>query len=93
MIGGMEPVGADSSQFSPSEIAHLIDSRGFPTMKPAVLDDVDAPEGTVTLTLPLDEYHADHPGRRGDRHRIVCRQPIGSGGYTYVTRGLFKGKM
>jgi len=37
----------------------------------------------LSLCYPGDEEHPEYPGKAGDRRRLHCTMPMGSGGYRY----------
>ena len=86
-------VHAAPGDFSPGNVKELLDARGCPAMQPHPLRDASAtppraageagePESSLALCLPWDEAHHQHPGAKGQRHRIHAALPFGSGGYS-----------
>jgi 8-oxo-dGTP pyrophosphatase MutT (NUDIX family) len=75
------------SRFHPDKLMGMIDCRGYPAMQPSPVEADktsigDASEDSiVTLSLPCDEFHHIYPGQEGQRHRIYCGKPIGTGTY------------
>jgi 8-oxo-dGTP pyrophosphatase MutT (NUDIX family) len=75
---------AGQGSYHPKEIYQLIDSRGYPVLKPAPLSEdplAQRKKDELILTLPYDEKHPEHPGQEGARHRITCTLPMGVKGY------------